>query len=268
MNIAGQEIPVTAMAGDQQAASFGQACFEPGSIKSTYGTGAFVLLNCGDKRATSKNKMLSTIAWRINGKTTYALEGSIFIAGAAVQWLRDNLGIIEDATESGKLAATLTSNEGVYFVPAFTGLGAPHWQPDTRATLLGMTRDTGRAHLCRAALEAIAYQTYDLLEAMQKDSDETVKNIRIDGGMANSDWFAQFLADILGVEIDRPAFTETTALGVACMAGLHIGFYESQAALTKQWRCEKSFSPHGEGVKNLVQQWHKAIDAAQQFNIR
>jgi glycerol kinase len=237
------EIPISAMAGDQQAASFGQCDFEAGSMKSTYGTGCFMLLNTGSKVVKSTHRLLSTIAYRVNGKTSYALEGSIFMAGAIMQWLRDELGLIKTAAESGELAATIDSTNGVYLVPAFTGLGAPHWQPDARAAFVGMTRDTSRAHLVRASLEAVAYRTLDVLLAMRDEGVELPTAIRVDGGMSADDWFLQFLADMLQIKIQRAACLETTDLGVAFMAGLQQGVFTDLDSLRRLSQVEQEFLP-------------------------
>lgn len=240
--IFGRPIPISGVAGDQQAAAIGQACFNPGDIKSTYGTGCFVLAHTGDKALASENKLLTTIAYRLDGKTAYALEGSIFIAGAAIQWLRDELGIIKDASETTALAESIDSNEGVYLVPAFTGLGAPHWAPDARGAIYGLTRGAGRAHLVRAALEAVTYQTADLMTAMAKDG-VAPKCLRVDGGMVANDWAMQFLADILDLPIERPRVLETTALGAAYLAGLQAGIFESTEEIAERWRLDARFQP-------------------------
>jgi glycerol kinase len=227
--ILGHAIPVRGIAGDQQAALVGQACFQPGMIKSTYGTGCFIVLNTGEEAVVSKNRLLTTIGYRLDGKTTYALEGSIFVAGAAVQWMRDAMGLIEAASETGKLACKADINQDVYLVPAFTGLGAPHWDPDARGAIFGITRATGPAELSRAALESVCYQTRDLLEAMRGDwqhMGDTV--LRVDGGMTASDWTMQFLADILNAPVDRPRLLETTAVGAAYLAGLHVDIFPAR----------------------------------------
>ena len=241
----GGAISIAGIAGDQQAAVVGQACFNPGMMKSTYGTGCFALLNTGPDAVASQNRMLTTIAYQLDGKTTYALEGSIFIAGAAVQWLRDGLGIIKSAEETGTLAGTADENQNVIMVPAFTGLGAPWWDAQARGAIYGITRNTGPAELARAALEAVCYQTRDLLEAMQKDwqgqGAETV--LRVDGGMVASDWTMQFLADMLAAPVDRPQVLETTALGAAYLAGMQTGFYPAPDDFAKDWRLEKRFEP-------------------------
>jgi len=242
----GGAIAIRGIAGDQQAATVGQACFAPGMMKSTFGTGSFVLLNTGAEAVRSGNRMLATIAYQFDGKPTYALEGSVFIAGAAVQWLRDGLGLITTAAETGALAAAADESQRVYLVPAFTGLGAPHWDADARGAIYGLTRATGPKELARAALEAVCYQTRDLLEAMRCDwrgakGRDTI--LRVDGGMVASDWTMQFLADALGAPVDRPAVLETTSLGAAYLAGLQAGFYPEPAAFAKAWRLERRFAP-------------------------
>ncbi len=263
----GRALPITGIAGDQQAATIGQACFDPGMIKSTYGTGAFVVLNTGDQPVPSNNRLLTTIAYRLDGKSTYAIEGSIFIAGAAVQWLRDELGVIRSAAETEALARSLDGNGGVYLVPAFTGLGAPHWDPDARGGVFGLTRDAGAAHFARAALESVCYQTRDLFEAMAQDGVRPTE-LRVDGGMVANDWMVQFLADILGIPVDRPAVTETTALGAAYLAGLHAGVYASLADLSGHWRRETRFEPamSGESRERLVAGWTRAVAKVRESN--
>ena len=221
----------------------GQACFAPGMIKSTYGTGCFVLLNAGEKAPVSTNRLVATVASRLAGQTTYALEGSIFIAGAAVQWLRDGLGLFANAADTAALAAGLSGNDGVYLVPAFTGLGAPYWDPDARGAILGLTRDVGRAQIARAALEAVCYQTRDLMEAMAADGAPQPTALRVDGGMARNDWLMQFLADMLDLPVERPAVTETTALGAAYLAGLTSGLWGSVEDIARHWRRERLFEP-------------------------
>ncbi len=238
----GQSIPLGGVAGDQQAATVGQCCFAPGNIKTTYGTGGFVMLNTGAERVHSTQLLLSTLAYQFDGVPTYAVEGSIFVAGAALQWLRDGLGVIGQAAEAEALAASLTDNEGVYMVPAFTGLGAPHWDPAARGSLLGLTRDTGPAHLARAALESVVYQTSDLLDAMAMDG-QTCDVLRVDGGMVANSWFCQFLADLLNKPVDRPQVMETSALGAAFLAGLSCGVYSSIAELPTIWRRQQRFEP-------------------------
>ena len=239
----GAPIPITGMAGDQQAAAFGQACFVPGMIKSTYGTGCFALVNTGATAVTSTNRLLTTVAYRLDGKTAYALEGSIFVAGAAVKWLRDKLGLIASAAETEALMAEKGDTGGVYLVPAFVGLGAPYWDPDARGALVGMTLDTGRPEIVRAALEAVAYQTRDLMEAMAADGASPPRAIRVDGGMAVNDTLMQFLADMLKTAVERPVVTETTALGAAFLAGLHTGFFSSLEAIAGQWQRDAVFEP-------------------------
>ena len=256
----GVEIPIGGVAGDQQAALIGQACFQPGMIKSTYGTGCFMMLNTGSQVIESKNRLLTTVAYRLNGVTTYALEGSIFVAGAAIQWLRDGIGIIDSAADSEKMAASLASNAGVYLVPAFTGLGAPHWDPDARAAIFGMTRDTGPAELVRATLESVCYQTSDLLNAMNGDGQAPL-SIRIDGGMVQNNWLCDFLADVLGVDVERPQETETTALGAAYLAGLQVGIFDSINTIAKNWQSESKFKADMDESKRslLLANWHKAV---------
>ena len=239
----GVALPIAGIAGDQQAAAFGQACLEPGMVKCTYGTGCFALMNTGDAVVRSRNGLLGTVAYRLGGKVVYALEGSIFIAGAAVQWLRDALRIIGRAPETEALAKSLPDNEGVYLVPAFAGLGAPHWDPEARGALFGLTRNSGVAHFARAALESVAYQTRDLMVAMAADVGAPADSLRVDGGMTTNDWLMQFLADVLDLPVERPTVTETTALGAARLAGLGAGLYPSPHALFGRWRLERRFEP-------------------------
>lgn len=238
----GRALAICGVAGDQQAAAFGQACFTPGAIKSTYGTGCFVLVNTGEKPLASRNKLISTIAYRIGGKTVYALEGSIFVAGASVKWLRDELQIIKDAGETAALAESIETNNGVYLVPAFTGLGAPHWSPNARGMITGLTRGSGRAELARAALESVVYQTADLMSAIARDGAET-KTLRVDGGMVANDWLMQFLADMLGLPVERPKILETTALGAAYLAGLQAGVFQDMDEIAERWRLDARFQP-------------------------
>lgn len=238
-----QSLPIRGNAGDQHAAVVGQSCFSPGMIKSTYGTGCFALINTGEKAVRSKNRLLTTMAYRIDGQPTYALEGSIFVAGAAVQWLRDGLGVLASAGETESLAASLESNKGVYLVPAFTGLGAPHWDPDARGALFGLTRDTGPAELARAALESVCYQTHDLIVAMAADAGHAPETLRVDGGMVVNDWLLQKLADVAGVAVERPTVIETTALGAAYLAGLGHGIWPSLEAVRTQWQLDRRFQP-------------------------
>jgi glycerol kinase len=240
----GSAIPVRGIVGDQQAALVGQACFQPGMIKSTYGTGCFIVLNTGHRAVTSDNKLLTTIGYRLNGVTTYALEGSIFVAGAAVQWMRDAMGLIKTASDTGTLAMQADQNQDVYLVPAFTGLGAPHWDPDARGAIFGITRATGPAELSRAALESVCYQTRDLLEAMRGDWAEMGETVlRVDGGMVASNYTMQFLADILNAPVDRPLVLETTAVGAAYLAGLHEGIFPPPEKLGSTWKRDKRFEP-------------------------
>ena len=263
--ILGAAIPIAGMAGDQQAALFGQACFEEGMTKSTYGTGCFLLMNIGKECRISKNRMLTTPAYRLKGKTTYALEGSIFVAGAAVKWLRDAMGLIEKADETQALAESLGDDHGVYMVPAFVGLGAPHWDPGARGLISGLTLDSTAAHLARAALEAVAYQTLDLTEAMAKDAGgQGATALRVDGGMAANDWMCQFLADILHAPVERPTGVETTALGAAFLAGLAVGVWEDLDAVAKTWALDHRFEPKrgDEERRALVSGWNVAMKRA------
>jgi glycerol kinase len=258
----GRAIPICGIAGDQQAAAIGQACFSPGMIKSTYGTGCFVLLNSGDKATQSKNRLVTTIALRLAGHTTYAIEGSIFIAGAAIQWIRDGLGLVATASETEAMAAALPGNAGVYLVPAFTGLGAPYWDPAARGAIFGLTRDVGRREIARAALEAVCYQTRDLMEAMAADGAPRPTALRVDGGMTRNDWVMQFLADMLDLPVERPVVTETTALGAAYLAGLKAGTWSSLEDISRQWRRDRLFEP---GMKpaereRLYVGWKDAVE--------
>lgn len=237
-----KDIPILGVAGDQQAAAIGQACFEVGDIKSTYGTGCFVILNTGRECITSKNRLLSTICYRLGGKTTYALEGSIFIAGAAVQWLRDGIKIIDDARDTEALCESLDSNKGVYLVPAFTGLGAPHWDPDARGGLFGLTRDTGRAEIVRATVESVCYQTHDLFNAMAQDGVKP-KVLRVDGGMVANSWMVQYLAGVLDIPVERPKVLETTAFGAAALCALGAGLFDSLEAVKDAWQLDQRFEP-------------------------
>ncbi len=257
----GRSLPIAGIAGDQQAALFGQACFAPGMAKSTYGTGCFALLNTGSAAVASKNRMLTTVAYRIGGRTTYAMEGSIFIAGAAVKWLRDGLKVIGSAGETATAAAAVPDDHGVYLVPAFVGLGAPHWDPAARGLLCGLTLDTSGAHLARAALESVAFQTLDLTQAMARDGAARATGIRIDGGMAGNDWFCQFLSDMLDARVERPAELETTALGAAFLAGLATGVWPDLDALTATWRSGGVFSPRMSPARRtqLAAGWQQAV---------
>ena len=257
----GAEIPLAGVAGDQQAALFGQACFEAGMAKSTYGTGCFMLLNTGTEALASESRLLTTPAYRLNGKMTYALEGSIFVAGAAVKWLRDGIGVIAHASETDGMATQVPDNHGVYMVPAFVGLGAPHWDPDARGAIFGLTLGATQAHLARAALEAVAYQTTDLARAMACDGGEGLAKLRVDGGMAANDWLCQFLADMLQVPVERPVHLETTALGAAFHAGLATGVWPDLAALSATWTQGRLFTPHmGEAARGrLIAGWQDAV---------
>jgi glycerol kinase len=255
-------VPIAGVAGDQQAALFGQACFKPGMAKNTYGTGCFLLMQTGEEHLASANNLLTTVAWRIGGKTEYALEGSIFVAGALIKWLRDELGVIESASECDQLAAEVADSGGVVIVPAFTGLGAPYWDPHARGTIQGITRGTTRAHLCRAALEAIAYQTADLVACMERDSGRSVSELRVDGGVARSELMLQFQSDLLGVSVIRPTFVETTALGAAYLAGLGVGFWDNREAITDRWSTDAAFSPRRELSREGLGQtrWKRAVE--------
>ena len=260
--ILGRAIPVTAMAGDQHASLFGQACLKTGDIKNTYGTGCFMLMNTGDKPVMSEHGLLTTMAWRIDGKPTYALEGSVFMGGATVQWLRDELKIIESAAETEGIAQSIQSTGGVYLVPAFTGLGAPWWDMYSRGTLIGMTRGTGRAHIVRAALEAIAYQSADLMDAMIADCGSRPESLQVDGGASANSFLMQFQADITGIPVIRPRVLETTALGAALLAGLGAGIYSSLEETTKIWQKDLEFTPRMDDATRLLnlKGWHSAVE--------
>ena len=258
--IIGKEIPISAVLGDQQAAAVGQACFEKGSIKSTYGTGAFVIMNTGSKKIYSNNKLLTTICYRLNEKNTYALEGSIFIAGAGVQWLRDKVKLINNAYETEKIAKSKKSNDGVYIVPAFSGMGAPYWRPDARGLITGLTRNSDWKNLVRAVVESVAYQSYDLFNSMRKDGLKP-KIVKVDGGMISNNWFSQFLSDIINLNVIRPKVLETTALGVALFAGYQIGEFKSLNQIKLIWKKDRVFSPklNKSMRNNLLQGWKLAI---------
>lgn len=258
----GAEVPLCGMAGDQQAATFGQACLEHGMAKNTYGTGCFLLMNTGQAPMASNHRLLTTIGWQRQGRTTYLLEGSVFMGGATVQWLRDGLGLIASAGEIEPLAASVADNGGVYLVPAHTGLGAPYWDPFARGALFGMTRGTTRAHIARAALEAIAFQSAEVLQAMEKDAGQGLSELRVDGGAARNDLLMQFQADLLGVPVVRPQVTETTALGAAYLAGLAVGFWQDEAELTALWQAERRFEPAmAESRRSaLFADWHRAVE--------
>jgi glycerol kinase len=263
--LSAKNIPVAGIAGDQQAALFGQMCTQPGMVKNTYGTGCFMLMNTGEKPVLSKNNLLTTIAWQLKGKTVYALEGSVFIAGAVVQWLRDGLGIISNSSHVERLAKEVTSGEGVYLVPAFAGLGAPYWNQHARGTIVGITRGTTSAHIARAALESIAYQTMDVINAMQADANITVKELRVDGGATANDLLMQFQSDMLNTKVIRPKITETTALGAAYLAGLAVGYWQSVEEVASQWKVEKTFEPQmpQNEIAELIKGWKRAVRAVQ-----
>ena len=258
-------IPIAGIAGDQQAALFGQMCRQPGMVKNTYGTGCFMLMNTGEKPVASKNNLLTTIAWQVGGKTNYALEGSVFIAGAVVQWLRDGLKIIRSSSEVETLAGQASSNEGVYMVPAFAGLGAPYWNQDARGMLVGITRGTTAAHIARACVESIAFQTMDLLNAMQADAGITIPEIRVDGGATVNAALMQFQSDILNLPVIKPKVTETTALGAAYLAGLAVGYWSHVDEIQEQWQKDKTYESGIDDAerKRLSKDWHRAIHAAQ-----
>lgn len=257
----GGEIPIAGIAGDQQAALFGQCCFEPGMIKNTYGTGCFTLMNTGEKAVESKNGLLTTIAWGEGGKVEYALEGSVFIAGAAMQWLRDGLGLIDDAAQSEVLAEKVEDSGGVYVVPAFVGLGAPYWDQYARGVIVGITRGTTKEHIIRATLESIAYQSYDVIKAMEADTVGKLKQIRVDGGASNNNFLMQFQADILNVEVVRPQVTESTALGAVFLAGLAVGYYKDKAEIVEKVKVSRVFKPQMDGAARtkLLNGWAQAV---------
>lgn len=260
-------IPIAGIAGDQQAALFGQMCTQPGMVKNTYGTGCFMLMNTGEKAVPSVNNLLTTIAWKVNGITHYALEGSVFIAGAVVQWLRDGLKIIRNSADVEILAAEVENSGGVYIVPAFAGLGAPYWNQHARGTIVGITRGTTGAHFARAALDSIAYQTMDVLKAMEADAGIAIKELRVDGGATANNLLMQFQSDLLNTKVIRPAITETTALGAAYLAGLAVGYWSSMEEIQEQWKMERTFTPamEEEKRKELSKGWERAIGAAVQF---
>ncbi len=260
-----EKIPIAGIAGDQHAALFGQMCVEKGMVKNTYGTGCFMLMNIGDQFVESKNNLLTTVAWKINGRIQYAFEGSIFIAGAVVQWMRDGLGIIKSASEIEALALQVKDTDGVCFVPAFAGLGAPYWNPDARGTIVGITRGTKAAHIARAGVEAIAYQTMDVLKAMEADAGISVTELRVDGGATANNLLMQFQADLLQCKVIRPEITETTALGAAYLAGLAVGFWKDIAEIAQYWKSEKEFAPAGLSAERHagIHSWKRAVNAAQ-----
>ena len=259
-SITGKSYPITGVAGDQQAAAIGQCCFEKGSVKSTYGTGAFLLINTGRKKIYSKNKLLTTVCYRLKNKSTYALEGSIFIAGAGIQWLRDKMQLISNANETEKIAKNLKNNSNIYLVPAFVGLGAPYWESSARGLIYGLTRNTGPEEIVRATIESVSYQTKDIINSMQKDGVKA-KSIKVDGGMAKNDWFLQFLTDIINIKVYRSNFEEATALGVAFLAGLEIGIFKSLKDISKNWRLNKKFSVKMKNQErlHLLRGWSQAI---------
>lgn len=261
-SLLGGEIPIAGAAGDQQAALFGQVCHNPGTAKNTYGTGCFMLMNTGEKAVASKNGLLTTIAWGVDGKVEYALEGSIFIAGAAIQWLRDELRMIKSAADSEEYANAVEDTNGVYMVPAFVGLGAPHWDQYARGTMIGLTRGTKKEHFIRATLESLAYQTYDVLKAMEEDSGIELKALKVDGGACANNFLMQFQADILGVQVDRPEVIETTALGAAYLAGLAVGYWKDKEDVAKNWAISKAFEPNmtSERRTELINGWHEAVN--------
>ena len=263
----GAEIPIAGAAGDQQAALFGQCCFEAGTAKNTYGTGAFLLMNTGEKAVESKNGLLTTIAWGAEGKVEYALEGSVFIAGAAIQWLRDELRMIDNAADSEKYASAVEDTNGVYMVPAFVGLGAPYWDQYARGAIVGLTRGAKKEHLIRATLESIAYQTNDVLKAMQEDSGIELKALKVDGGACANNFLMQFQADVLGVQVDRPEIIETTALGAAYLAGLAVGYWKDKEDIRSNWALSRSFMANMEAEKReaLLVGWHKAVGRSQNW---
>ncbi|MDQ0155797.1 glycerol kinase GlpK [Robertmurraya andreesenii] len=263
----GYNVPIAGVAGDQQAALFGQACYEKGMAKNTYGTGCFMLMNTGEQAVNSEHGLLTTIAWGINGKVEYALEGSIFVAGSAIQWLRDGLRMFSNAADSEKYATSVESTEGVYVVPAFVGLGTPYWDSDVRGSVFGLTRGTTKEHFVRATLESLAYQTKDVLTSMEADSGISLKSLRVDGGAVANDFLMQFQSDVLNVPVERPEIKETTALGAAYLAGLAVGYWESQEEIATQWNMDKAFTPNMEEEKreNLYNGWKKAIQATMAF---
>lgn len=263
----GVEVPIAGIAGDQQAALFGQACFEKGMVKNTYGTGCFMLMNTGEKAVHSQNGLLTTIAWGVDGKVEYALEGSIFVAGSAIQWLRDGLRMFRDSSESERYAERVENTEGVYVVPAFVGLGTPYWDSEVRGAVFGLTRGTSKEHFIRATIESLAYQTKDVLAAMEVDSGISLKSLRVDGGAVKNNFLMQFQADILNVPVERTAINETTALGAAYLAGIAVGFWKNKGDIAKQWNLERTFEPKMKETErqNLYKGWKKAIKAAQAF---
>ena len=265
----GQEVPIAGIAGDQNAALFGQACFEPGMAKNTYGTGCFTLMNTGTHATPSKNGLLTTVAWEVDGTLEYALEGSVFVAGSVIQWLRDGLRMLGKASDSEAYATRAKDNDGVYMVPAFTGLGAPYWNSNVRGAMFGLSRGTQKEHFVRAAVESLAYQSADVLKAMQADADIALTELRTDGGAISNDFLAQFQADILGVDVLRCEVNETTALGAAYLAGLAVGFWKSRDEIVKQWALERRFTPQMKDEKRdeLYAGWKKAVNATMAFHV-
>ncbi|MGR9048840.1 glycerol kinase GlpK [Halobacillus faecis] len=263
----GKEVPIAGIAGDQQAALFGQACFEKGMGKNTYGTGGFMLLNTGEEAVKSENGLLTTLAWGIDGKVEYALEGSIFVSGSAIQWLRDGLNMVESSPQSEEIAGQVKSTDGVYVVPAFVGLGTPYWDSEARGAVFGLTRGTTKAHFVRATLESLAYQTKDVVDAMVEDSGIEVKKLRVDGGAVKNNLLMQFQSDLLDVTVERPEVNETTALGAAYLAGLAVGFWEDRKEIANQWKVEREFEPsmNEEKSKKLYKGWQKAVEATRVF---
>lgn len=261
----GAEIPIAGVAGDQQSALFGQTCYEEGTAKNTYGTGCFMLMNTGEKAVESKNGLITTIAWGADGKVEYALEGSVFVAGAAIQWLRDELRMIKSAADTEEYCLAVEDTNGVYMVPAFVGLGAPYWDPYARGTIVGLTRGAKKEHFIRAVVESLAYQSYDILKAMEEDSGITLKSLRVDGGASANNFLMQFQSDILGVDVLRPQVIETTAYGAACLAGLAIGIFESKEEIKTRWTLSKRFSSNIEAQKRkeLLSKWHEAVERSQ-----
>lgn len=266
----GKKVAISGIAGDQQAALFGQNCFDEGMVKNTYGTGCFMLMNTGDKPIISENGLLTTIAWGINNEITYALEGSVFVAGSSVQWLRDGIKLIESASETETLATSLASNEGVYMVPAFVGLGTPYWDSDARGALFGLTRGTSKEHITRAILESICYQSMDVLRAMEEDTKLPITSFKVDGGATVNQFLMQFQSDILGLKVEQPKILETTALGAAYLAGLSSGYWKTKDEIRASWKLAKSYEPHMDDAtrKNYIKGWKIAVAATRQFKIK
>lgn len=263
------DIPVSGIAGDQQAALYGQGCFAPGMAKNTYGTGCFMLMNTGNEAVASQNGLLTTIAWGLGGQVKYALEGSIFVAGSAVKWMRDTVELFKDAAETEHLSLALPSSEGVYVVPAFVGLGTPYWDSEVRGAIFGLTRGSSRSHLIRATLESVAYQTRDVLDVMERDSGIELKTLRVDGGMVRNNFLMQFQSDMLGVNVERPMVQETTALGAAYLAGLAVGYWKDEDDISQNWQLERTFAPNmpAEDADKLYRGWQKAVEAARVFKL-